>query len=222
MDQLNKIIIALAIKQINYEGYTDENSVANLVNELSKDAMLENPTTEKGKKIRKEALSGGVKSPYLQKEKYDMNALYNKTVNASIKPIFEVIAKYACPELGRPLTKATEESDKKLLKLNNDMSIEIFKILNQNKVPLGWVSELMQDLKAIIVDLDSIMKRQVMGHTKEVLSRSIGSRHPDPVNNGFDSNFATYADLLKAREELIKQTGGKIEDYRQDYSDNLG
>lgn len=227
MTDLDKIIISIAIECSRAEGLTEDEEVADRANVIATDATLDSPNTKEGQQVREKALQAvkdqenGIESPYFPKKKYDMNALYDKTANASIKPIFEVIAKYACSQLGRPMVAATEESDKVLLKINDDMSLEVFKVLNDNNVPLVWISNVMQDLKAIIGDLDTLMKKQVVGHTKEILSRAVGIRHPNPEDNAFNDNFATYADLLKAREKMIELTGGKAEDYKQDYRDAI-
>src|ERR1035437_730759 len=169
MTPLEKIIISLSIetvKDMKLAISYDDVKIAEQANIIAQDAVLETPKTVYGIEIRSRALKvmeeheQGKPSPYLPEPAYDMNALYDKTANASIKPIFEVIAKYAGPSLGRPMTKPTEESDKSLVEVNSKMSLEIFQVLNENKVPLVWIANVMQDLKAIIGDIDSMMKKQ--------------------------------------------------------------
>lgn len=227
MDKLKQIIISLSIKQIQADGIKDEVEGILLSENLVKDASLEEPQTEKGKNIRIEALKAlqelenGIESPYIDKPKYDMNALYDRTSNQCIKPIFDILAKYAGPELGRRITAPNEESDKALFKVMQDMGKEVLDVTSENKVPLIWIPNLIQDLKAIIGDLEMVIKTQVKGHRKEVASRAIGIRHPSPENNGFNDDYATYAELLKAREKIIEQTGGNPDDYKQDFKDAI-
>ena len=95
----------------------------------------------------------------------------------------------------------------------DDMSLEVFNLLNTNNVPLIWYVALFQDIKDIFTDLDTLMKDQVQGHMKEITSRIIGAKHPNPAKSRFNSDFATYADLIRTREEVKKATGNNDEDY---------
>ncbi len=219
MNDLLKVVISLSIEKVREMGLTEELAISDAANAITEDAMLESPITPNGQEIRAKAdqiikdKENGVESPYFPKPEFDMNALYDERVNASLKPVFETIASYTESSIGRQMTKPTPESDKARLKIMDDMSIAVFKILNESKVPLIWYGPFIEDIKNVISDLDNLMKDQVKGHMKEIMSRTIGARHPNPKNNAFNDEFATYEDLLKAREKVKEQTGGKDEDY---------
>ncbi len=226
MTDLDKIIISIAIEAARANGLKEEEEIAAAANRIAQDATLESPNTPEGMEVRTRALKAledkknGIESPYFPAKEFDMREYYANTVNISVKPVFEAIAKYS-ENLGRQLGEPTKESNQIKLDLLEKMSIEVFAILNQNKVPLQWYSEFIADLKTVIADLDGTMKDQVQGHTKEIVSRTIGIRHPNPKVNTFNESFATYADLLAARQKVKEATGNNDADYFPPKGDEL-
>ena len=227
MDTLTKIIMSLSVNLAKQDTtLTTEEEVASMATAIFEDAMLDVPLKIPGKAIREQALrilkdhSEGIESPYFPKPEFNMNELYGKTVNASLKQVFELMALH-CEVLGRPLVAPTIESDKVCRETLDTLTLGIFNILNNNKVPLAWYGGLFEDIKSILLETDNLMKDQVKGHMKEIMSRTLGAKHPNPKKAKFNDEFATYADLLAARERVFKDTGGRQEDYFGDKDDTL-
>lgn len=217
MDKLTNALLSASMLIASKEGIADEEQITVRANEIFTDASKEVPETEAGIEAKKQAVElvnapvSAVQSPYVEKPQFDFNAYYDKSVNPSVTEIFAKIAQY--PSLADTATNpspelvATREAD------FDKLSIEVFAILNKNKVWTSAYQYLFKDMGGIIKQLDAIVNQQVLGHTQEIVSRTIGIRHPDPTDNTFKADFATYQDILDARDRVEQATGGKKEDY---------
>lgn len=190
----------------------DEEAQITLANEIYNDAMKDEPETEDGKQAKINSLNAEVESPYAKLKTYDFDAHYDRTVTPSVAEVFSAIARFGI-SLSSTASKPSDELVARREKDINQLTIEVFNILNKNGVWMSHYPYLFKDLKSVIGDVESMVTRQTEGHTKEVLSRALGVRHPDPADNTFKSEFATYAELIAAREKIIQETGGKKEDY---------
>lgn len=206
------LLISACAEIARLEGITDEEKLAIRANEILEDAAKDVPTSVAGTAARTKALENSDAPVVAERAAFDMNPLWDTTVTPSVKEIFEKIAEYAGP-LAMTASNPSKELITEREKAMNDLSIDTFKILNKNKVILLHLEYLFKDMKDIVDMLDKTIRMQVEGHSKEILSRAIGVRHPNPKDHTFKSEFSTYQDLLDARQKIIDATGGKSEDY---------
>jgi|ERR1700693_1481451 len=192
------------------EGISDETLMIDRINEIAQDAAKEQPETEEGKKARANAAemlnnSELVESPY--KSKFNYSQYQDETVLPAMAETIKLMAVHA-DELVN--FAKTSNITKEQVQANEDafeaVSIGMFKILNDHKVPMPKYEFFFSKMRDIISFMEKIQVTQVTGHRHEVLSRTFGAINPG--TGKFDGGYATYADLLEARSKIKEQTDG--------------
>lgn len=198
------------------EGIVDEEDLITRTNDIYKDARLPNPLTEVGKKAQAKAIemieaneiaaSKGVHSPYME-NKFDYVAQFNTMVPPSIADILKLFPTYAdaltIPSKASPLSADEQTSFDDAI---DKMSLDCFAIFKKYGVPMTKYSNLFSELRDIISAVERMCNDQIAGHSAELLARSYGAVNPG--NDLFDVNYATYQDLIDAREKIKKETDG--------------
>lgn len=147
-----------------------------------------------------------VKSPY-QESKYDYEQFADDTIVPAIADIIKLLANHADDISKLAKTKVqTDEEASKTFEAFHAMSIESFKILNEHKVGMAKYQNLFTKVKEIVSYLEEINAQQLAGHRNEVLSRVFGGINPGTQK--LDANYATYENLLDAREKAKTETDG--------------
>ena len=201
-------VLRESVKITQEEGLTDDEAIAR-VNELKTDALLEEPTTEVGKRVREVALKNdGVVSPYTEKTKFDYDDLRDKTVRPAISETFAKISEFSHLIVKG---KETEEERNELSKEYNLCVLELFKILNKNNVVIGNYKYFFAAMGAIIKSLEDFTMEQVNGHKAEISSRVFQTKNPG--TGKFDHAYATYQDVVDILMKTRKDTGDNLDDY---------
>ncbi len=218
MDKNAKImfqtLISLATQYVQTLGFDEEKSIE-AVNKIVDDAQKDVPETPVGKDIKEKAAkiitdqANGFASPYMATPKYDYGKLRDET---SLPAISEILKKLGEHSEFLPIpTKPTEEYEKKSDQSYNQLMLDTFAILNGKGVGMKEYKYIFDSLKTIVGGLEEGIMQQVVGHRHEIMSRIFGTRNPG--NERFDSNYATYKDLIDTLMKVREQTGGKKEDY---------
>lgn len=188
----------------------DEDDVVNqMANDMVRDALNEKPETSRGAELRKETLqvlSGAVVSPFQDKTGYDYTKLRTDTTVKALRDTFAILGKY--PDL----IPSIDEGDQSTISAAyDDCSLEIFRHLNGNGVRLEDYQYYFSVIKGVVNALEDVLLQQVQGHRTEIFSRLLSAKNPG--NGKYDSNFATYEDLVRLLTNVRKETGDDMSDY---------
>lgn len=198
------------------EGLVDEEDIITRTNVIYNDARLPAPLTEVGKRAQAAAIemlesnalaeSKGVHSPYME-NKFDYAAQFNGMVPPSMADILKLLPTYAdALVLPAKATRLTDDEQKAFDDAVDKMSLDCFAIFKQYGVPMTKYSNLFAEMRDIISSVERMINDQIAGHSAELLARSYGAVNPG--NDLFDVNYATYQDLIDAREKIKKDTDG--------------
>lgn len=208
-------LLTVATEQAKSEGITEDEAIIERANEIFQDAILEEPLTEIGQSVRKYAIerladnADGTPSPYSTKPTFDYEVYRDQRVAPTVAAILGIFA--AQGEKIFTGAKSTPEADAVTEKSYEESSMQIFSVLNENKIGTAEFTYIFECLKAIITTMDTYIMQQVVGHRGEMMSRLFGAKNPG--TGKFDAKYATYSDLLAALEKARQVTGNKPEDY---------
>lgn len=191
------------------EGITDDDKIVVRMNEIYNDAKNPIPTTDAGKKAREVAIDILKANELAEKQGrnpwmvggYDYEAFFDERVPSAVVQLFQSLGKFAkvlaIPSQSKLLTP---EQEKEFDDGQQTVSLEWFKILNENKVPVSKYPDIFKELRDTVSALERIMQDQIAGHNNEILSRI--HRAINPGTNLLDLNFSTYQDIIDTREKL--------------------
>lgn len=149
---------------------------------------------------------GTVESPY-QEKKFDYQAQADQTVLPAMVELMGLFGTYASRIAPiQKYSKQSDEEDEASFSAMHEMSIEAFGILNRNSVGMSKYKDVFSKVKELVSYLEEIQAQQMTGHRHEVISRVMGGINPG--TGKLDAGFATYADLLDARERVKGETDG--------------
>lgn len=219
MDEKLKALISASQTVAIGEGITETEAQATRINELIKDAQLDEPATPAGKIVKeraadiiavnKTAALEGVRSPYTE-NKFDYDANQDKTCLPSVSAILALIGQNA-EFLAIPTKTPTKEYEDACGKAYDKVIMGVLDILAENNVGLADFTHVFKVLQTIIEAIKQQIDTEVVGHRHEIMSRILGTRNPG--SDKFDSNHATWGDLKESVLKVRESTGGKLEDY---------
>lgn len=194
------------------------------VDPFMRDAMLDTPLTDEGKRIVEAGKAAVVKAVEeeaarlaAEKPEFDYNGLREKAVMPAIRQIFKLISEKSDVivfDSTKNYKDVEIEASKVIDDTFNQMTITIMMdILSKENVSINDIDYVFERMMAIIEILKKIIGQQISGHKREILSRMLGARNPNPDNNRYDVDHATYKDLLAGAVKAKEITGNEDKDY---------
>lgn len=214
MDKYTPALISASTGIAKEEGVTEEELIAVRAQEIFQDASKDQPETDAGKMAKSRAdeiiavQATGMVSPYAE-VKFDYEKYRDETAIVAVGAIFKRLGEHHA--FLAILSKPSKEYEKESEKTYDKLALEVFKILNTNKVGMKEFKFVFDSMKSVISALDEYMMQQVVQHRHEIMSRTFGAKNPG--TDKFDSNYATYENLTDTLERVREATGGKMSDY---------
>lgn len=179
------------------------------VNALVNDSFLDEPTTQEGKDLRArviDIMEKGPESPYFKNEndqpKFDFDQLRDDVSVPAVADIIKLLPNYEKIVLKQ---KRDDAGLKESFDQYNQLSLEVFKALNDRGVGIGEYKFVFESLKAIIGTLETIVMDQVNGHRGSIISQLLGAKNPQ--TGAYESGFATYESLVKLLKKVTDDSG---------------
>lgn len=171
------------------------------LDEIAEDALLDEPKTDLGKKMKARAEEERGK----EDSDYNKSFNFNKDLNNNkISPltvfVMEIIGKYA---------QRIVDKDQNV---ESEMLSEIIIKMNELEYPISYLNSPFNIIVPSINKLLNRLQGQVDHRKDEILAYSIGVRHPK--FNTLDTGMPTIKNLDEAIKKLRESTGYTEADYR--------
>jgi hypothetical protein len=199
MDENTKKLLTACQNIAKDEGIEDDEALASRINEIYQDAVLNEPVTEIGKlaKINAESIELAEAAVKFDYDKY----MDDMTVPAVIQSL-QVISQYADGlALGAKWKKLSDEDEKIKMAAFNSAVLAIFDIMNKNNIGIAAYKDTFAGMKDIISYAEAMANVQIDGHRDQLLATIYGSKNPG--TSELDARYATYADMLEARQKYV-------------------
>lgn len=197
--------IGLAIKTLGLDPSTMNDEQFSELQFLAQDALLEQPQTEEGKKLKfnitKEKANKS--SDYVKNFSFGQDLHENKVKPASVL-LAQLVAEGMQEYLEGDSAANTELIDK--------MSGELIAKLNGLNYPLDYIENFFKNIGSLVNQLKNNLEGQRDFRKDQILALSIGVKHP--TYGKLDSRIVSFKDLDNAIEKLRKDYNYTEEDYR--------
>lgn len=205
MEQTQKKAYALGILARELRVDFDEASPSDLntLNMLSEDVILDEPTTEEGKRYKLiiDAEKADTESEYNKGFNFHTDLNTNKILPATIF-VFQLFGKYAEKLASKEDVEATRA----------EMLGELVSKMNELEYPVGYFDDPFNILLPEVSKLMSALKGQVEHRDNELKAMSIGVKHPK--YGTLSPHLATLKQLGDAAAKLRETFNYTEEDYR--------
>ena len=150
-------------------------------------------------------LDGSIPSP-LQKEMVDLNKFRDDTTIPAMKEILQIVAQNADVIVFKGQMQKAD-----IDKAFDDVARKVMEVMIRNNVVETNTDGMFQYLQSIFYIIADNLKKQVQGHKREILSRTLGIRNPQ--SDKFDVDYTNMGDLMAALIKVRKDTGDDMNDF---------
>lgn len=137
---------------------------------------------------------------------FDYTKHRENTTNPAIKRILAIVSENS--------DKVTFSGEFQMQEFNqrfDDVAKEIITVLVEENVAEADRSFIFTYIQQIFMILGDNIAKQVDGHKREILSRTIGKR--DPGSDKFNVDYCNFGDILSTLIDVREKTGNNNEDY---------
>lgn len=142
----------------------------------------------------------------LQPEQFDYNKLRDETAIPAMVEILKLIGDEA-----HTIVFTGQKQKHEIDDAYDKLSRKVIEVLVKHNVAKVDLPHCFQYFQSVIYVIEDSIKKQIQGHEREILSRTIGKRNPG--SGKFDVDFTNMADLISSLFAVRKNTGDNVADY---------
>lgn len=200
------LVFAVALKSLNLLGEELSEEQQAAIHSLVQDALLDNPTSEEGKKLRFNVIKEKVndESSIVKSLSFGKDLHENKVVPVSI-----LLAQLVAENIEKYHTGTGDENDALIDKLVSDIVVK----MNELDFPVDYIDNCFKAFGTMGARIKDGLNGQATHHKDEILALAVGVKHP--IYKTLDSRIVAFKDLDNAVTKLRESTGFTEEDYRK-------